>query len=143
MDILEQLLRDEGFRPNPYKDTRGFSTVGIGHNLDANPLPDETYPMSVDRAKELLTQDVARIWNKVQADLPWVASLPDVYAGVLKNMAFNIGAHGEELFHHMLADVQAGNYPQASVDMQQSAWASQVGARAARLIQQMRTGQWV
>jgi lysozyme len=141
-NILDQLLRDEGFRANPYNDSRGFRTVGIGHNLDANPLPDESYPMTVERAKEILANDVARIWTKFQTDLPWVRSLPDVYAGVLTNMSFNMGAKGLEAFHHMLADIQVGNYAKAASDGAQSAWYHEVGARAKRLMDQLRTGVW-
>jgi lysozyme len=142
-DILSQLARDEGFRPDPYKDSRGFNTVGIGHNLDANPLPDEQYPMSLDRAKQILADDLSRIWSKLQIALPWVVSLPDVYAGILKNMSFNMGANGLLQFHHMLAYIQAGNYAAAANAMQQSAWFTQVGDRAKRLVQQMQSGQWV
>jgi lysozyme len=141
--ILDQLLRDEGFRPEPYKDTRGFLTCGIGHNLDANPLPGEQYPMTIDRAKEILSGDLSRIWNKLQGALPWVVSLPDAIAGVLKNMSFNMGANGLLQFHHMLAYVQAGNYAAAAQAMQQSAWFTQVGDRAKRLVQQIQTQQWV
>ena len=142
MDILDQLLRDEGFRSSPYIDTRGHNTVGIGHNLDSNPLPGEKYPFSVQRAKEILADDVARITSKLIADLPWIASLPDVYKGVLQNMSFNMGANGAEAFHHMLADIQAGNYAQASIDGSQSAWYNQVGDRAKRLMLQLKTGVW-
>jgi lysozyme len=142
-NILDQLARDEGYRPNPYDDSRGFRTVGIGHNLDANPLPAETYPMSLERAKQVCSDDVARIWGKLQADLPWVKSLPDVIAGVLTNMSFNMGAKGLEAFHHMLADIQAGNYEQAAVAGEQSAWHAEVGDRAKRLMQQLRTQEWV
>lgn len=142
MDILDQLLRDEGFRSSPYIDTRGHNTVGIGHNLDANPLPNETYPLSVQRAKEILADDAARIWGKLQSDLPWVKTLPDAIAGVLTNMSFNMGAKGLEAFHHMLADIQAGNYAQAAIDGANSAWYAQVGNRAKRLMDQLRTGVW-
>ena len=141
-NIYDQLKRDEGIRFTPYKDTRGFSTVGVGHNLDANPLPNETYPMFPVRAFEILNDDVSRIRGKLVGDLPWVANLPDVYEGILLNMSFNMGAHGTELFHHMLADIQSGNYAQAAVDMKNSAWYTQVGQRAERLALQMTTGVW-
>lgn len=141
-NIIDQLVRDEGFRPAPYKDTRGFSTVGIGHNLDAHPLPSEVYPMTLERAKDLLAWDLQGITTKLYHDLPWVPSLLDVYKGVLQNMAYNIGAAGEEAFHHMLADIQAGNYVKASVDGAQSAWYNEVGDRAKRLMTQLSTGEW-
>jgi lysozyme len=143
MDILDQLLRDEGFRPNPYNDTRGFRTVGVGHNLDANPLPSEQYPMTIDRAKAVLADDASRIWNRLQGALPWASSLPDAYCGVLINMAFNMGVNGLLEFRHMLADVHAGEYVAAATEMQNSSWYGQVGDRAKRLVQQMQTGVWV
>lgn len=141
-NIYEQLLRDEGFRAEPYSDTRGFSTVGIGHNLNANPLSGEVYPMSYDRAMEVLKQDVTRIWLKLLGDLPWITKLDAVREGVLLNLTFNIGAAGEEAFHHMLSDVQEGNYEKAASDLENSLWYTQVGDRAKRLVLQMRTGMW-
>ena len=141
-NILDQLRRDEGIRYEPYLDSRGISTVGCGHNLVADPLPGETYPLTDARVDQILKDDVARIWGKLQSDLPWVKSLPDVIAGVLTNMSFNMGAKGLEAFHHMLADIQAGNYEQAAVAGEQSAWYTEVGDRAKRLIQQLRTQVW-
>lgn len=141
-NIIEQLTRDEGFRPEPYDDTRGFKTVGIGHNLDAHPLPNEVYPMSLERGQALLSYDLFSVTAVLYHDLPWVATLPDVYKGVLQNMAYNMGAKGEEAFHHMLADIQAGNYEQAAIAGAQSAWYTEVGDRAKRLMEQLRTGEW-
>jgi lysozyme len=46
-------------------------------------------------------------------------------------------------FDKTLALVEAGNYDEAATEMLNSRWATQVGARATRLSQQMRTGQWV
>lgn len=141
-NIVDQLKRDEGVRFEPYKDDRGFNTVGVGHNLDANPLPNETYPMSIDRVVEVLNEDLNRITNKLIGDLPWIAGLPDVYKGVLQNIAFNMGAKGEEAFHHMLGDIEIGNYTEAAEAGSQSLWYTQVGDRAKRLMEQLRTGQW-
>jgi len=143
VDIFEQLLRDEGFSPYPYKDTRGHLTCGIGHNLDANPLPGETYPMSLYRAKEILVSDVAITWAELHGALPWIITLPDAIAGVLANMGFDLGVRGLLEFRHMLADVHSGEYAAAATEMQQSLWYNQVGDRAKRLVQQMATGLWV
>lgn len=141
-NIVDQLLRDEGFCATPYKDTRGFTTVGIGHNLDANPLVNELYPMAIDRAKELLGWDLQRITAKLYFYMPWVPKLPDVYKGVLQNMSFNMGANGLEQFHHMLGSIQIGDYAQAAVEGANSSWYTQVGDRAKRLMEQLRTGVW-
>jgi lysozyme len=142
-DILSQLMRDEGFRASPYKDTRGFNTVGFGHNLDANPLPSETYPLSFDRAKDILTQDVARKTEALIASFPAADALPAARKGVLQNMAFNLGVGGLMKFHGMLAKIQITDYAGAANEMIDSAWYGQVGDRAKRLVQQMQTGDWV
>jgi lysozyme len=142
-NIIDQLVRDEGFRSNPYVDTRGHNTVGIGHNLDANPLPNETYPLTVQRAKEILADDVARITGKLIAALPWADSLPEPRKGVLQNMSFNMGVNGLLEFKNTLHKIQMTDYAGAAIAMTQSAWYSQVGDRAKRLVQQMQTGEWV
>ena len=143
-NLIDALKRDEGLRLTPYKDTRGFTTIYYGHNLDANPLPQAV----IDAANEataavVLAADVARIQLKLFRDLPWIQQKPLVIQGVLINMSFNMGVAGEETFHHMLSDVQAGNYVQAAADMKASLWYTQVGDRAKRLCQQMATQQWV
>lgn len=142
MDLIEQLIRDEGLRLEPYDDTRGFKTVGVGHNLDSNPLPNETYPLTVQRAKDILAEDVARIQGTLKTHLPWVVFLPEVYAGILLNMSFNLGVGGLLQFQHMLAAVKVMGYEEAAKQMQASSWYTQVGDRAKRLVAQMRTGVW-
>jgi lysozyme len=37
--LIAELRRDEGVRYSPYNDTKGIPTVGVGHNLNAKPLP--------------------------------------------------------------------------------------------------------
>ena len=99
----------------PYKDTRGFTTIYYGHNLDANPLPDAVIQAANEAtAAVVLAADVARIQLKLFRDLPWIQQKPLVIQGVLINMAFNMGVAGEEIFHHMLGDVQAGDYVKAA-----------------------------
>jgi lysozyme len=143
-NLIDALKRDEGLRLTRYKDTRGFTTIYYGHNLDANPLPDAVIQAANEAtAAAVLAADVARIQLKLFRGLPWIQQKPLVIQGVLFNMAFNMGVAGEETFHHMLADVQAGNYVQAAADMKASLWYTQVGERAQRLTQQMATGQWV
>lgn len=141
-NIIDQLKRDEGFRPNIYVDTKGKHTIGYGHNLDANPIPALVTPISEVLAIQFLGVDVERISRQLQLQLPWVVSLDDARHGVLQNMSFNLGAGGLMEFHHDIADTQAGNYDKAAADMQASAWYTEVGDRAVRLVKQMKTGIW-
>lgn len=141
-NIIDQLKRDEGFRPNVYPDTRGFSTVGYGHNLDANPIPGLMSPISEEYGEIILIADETRTSSKLYRDLPWLTQLNDARQGVYRNMAFNLGAGGVEEFHHSLDDTKAGLFQRAAYDMQNSKWYTEVGDRAKRLVEQMRTGVW-
>jgi len=145
-NIYDQLRRDEATVLHVYPDSRGFSTIGTGHNLDANPLPACVLDnFTAAEAAQVLVDDVARITARLLADIPWLAQLQAsdvVRFGVYQNLSFNMGAGGVMEFHHALADAQAGNWVQCAADMRASLWYTQVGARAERLCTQMETGVW-
>ena len=142
-NIIDQLKRDEGLRLKVYSDSRGFDTIGYGHNLDANPLPfDVSQGITEVQATQILGKDVERISTFLQRALPWVVNLDDARHGVLQNLAFNIGGEALLKFHVTLAATQAGEYEYAAVDLENSAWYNEVGDRAKRLVQQMLTGVW-
>src|SRR5271166_5505449 len=67
-NLIDALKRDEGLRLTPYKDTRGFTTIYYGHNLDANPLPAEVIAAADEAtASVVLLADVAHMLMDVQA----------------------------------------------------------------------------
>ena len=141
-DIIGQLKRDEGFRADVYVDTVGKRTVGYGHNLDASPLPDLTFPITEAQAAQILGRDVERISRFLVQALPWVTTLDDARLGVLQNMAFNLGVNGLLGFPNMLRYVQYGEYSCAAGEMINSKWYTEVGDRAKRLTAQMMQGVW-
>lgn len=141
-DIIGQLKRDEGFRPIPYLDSVGKKTIGYGHNLIARPLPDAEGGITVAQGELILLDDVADIESTLARAIPWLTSLDDARQGVLVNMAFNIGVHGVLGFHNALAYTQARQFSVAADQMVASKWYTQVGQRAERLAEQMRTGLW-
>ena len=135
LQINKQLQQDEGLRLKPYKDTVGKLTIGYGRNLDDEGITQY-------EAEQLLQHDVDGVRIALATNLPWTHDLDDARHGVLANMAFNMGIHGLMEFHQMLAAAQAGDYDKAADEMENSAWYSQVGARAHRLATQMRSGAW-
>jgi len=136
MDLKEQLIRDEGLKLYPYRDTVGKITIGVGRNLTDDGISNE-------EAIVLLEDDIARTKAQVLSLCPWITSLSDARAGVLYNMAFNMGVNGLSQFVHFLAAMQAGNWTEAADQMKNSAWYTEVPKRANRLIQQLETDQWV
>jgi lysozyme len=131
--LQAELVRDEGERLKPYKDTVGKTTIGIGRNL-------EDVGISHDEALMLLANDIVRAELWLDRNLPWWRSLDPVRQRVLVNMAFNLG--GRLLsFKNTLKAVQAHDWHAAHDGMLDSLWARQVGARAKRLAYMMLTGE--
>lgn len=131
--LKAELKRDEGERLKPYRDTVGKLTIGVGRNLD-------DVGISEAEVDFLLMSDVGRAEGGLDANCPWWRQLDETRQRVLLNMAFNLGIGGLLKFHDTLAAVQAGNWNAAADGMLNSAWAKQVGFRATRLANMMRTG---
>lgn len=135
MDIFEQLKRDEGVRIKPYTDSVGKLTIGVGRNLTDVGLFEK-------EIQTLLENDVAFARAGVNVHFPWSGQLDEARRGVLVNMAFNMGIWTLSGFTKFLAAVQGAHWEIAAGEMLDSTWARQVGVRAVRLAQQMRTGEW-
>jgi len=135
MTLEEQLVRDEGVRLKPYTDSVGKRSIGVGRNLD-------DVGITIEEAFFLRDNDILKVKIALVAALPWVAQLDDARRGALENMAYNMGVRGLLKFKNTLALVQTGKYEEAAAAMLQSRWAKQVGPRADRLAEQMKTGEW-
>lgn len=128
-----ELIRDEGIRLRPYKDSVGKLTIGVGRNLD-------DVGISAEEANRLLDADIDRAAAALDKALPWWRGLSEVRQRVLLNMCFNLGIGALLGFKNTLAAIKAGRYEDAASGMLASKWAGQVGDRAKRLAAMMRTG---
>lgn len=134
-NLADQLRRDEGIRRFPYVDTKGKTTIGVGHNLTDNGQSDYII-------NEQLEEDIReRAVGPCQA-LTWISTIDYPRQAVVYNMCFNMGYPTLLHFTHFLAAMEKGDWDTASQEMLNSAWASQVGDRAKRLAEQIRTGVW-
>lgn len=154
MDKLKRMLRlHEGLKLKAYLCTAGRKTIGIGRNLDDNPLtPAEIAHLgraniaetgiTEDEAWWLLDSDLAKTTAELNRALPWITTLDEVRRAVLVDMAYNIGVPKLKTFRATLPMIQAGQYAEAAKAMMLSLWATQVKTRAKRLSHMMETGQW-
>lgn len=144
MNSVEDLIaKHEGKKANVYKDSVGIDTIGIGHNLQASPMPaDWTQPLTDDQIDQLFQADLQKATEAVTSAIPWFANLDEVRQAVVIDMAFNMGIHTLLTFTHTLGCIEAGNWQAAATGMMQSKWAEQVGKRAEEDAQMMVTGQW-
>jgi lysozyme len=134
-NITEQLLRDEGTRQFPYTDTGGTIAIGVGRNLTREGV-------SEDEISLMLSNDIAKATKLLTDNLPWFSALDPARQGVLINMTFNMGIGGLLGFHKAFSAIQDGMWEQAAAEILASTWAAQVGPRAQRLADQLRTGVW-
>lgn len=132
--LLADLREDEGRKPRMYTDPVGVSSIGYGHNLQDGP------PLSQRAMDQILDDDLADAETRCER-IPEYRTLDDVRKTVLLNMAFNLGLGGFR-FPLMFEALRRRDYETAAREMRDSKWARQVGARAERLAEMMRTGRW-
>ena len=137
--LTAQLRRDEGTKETAYKDSLGLLTIGVGRLIDSRKPGAGLRPDEIDY---LLKNDIADRVQALTKALPWFVALDDARHGVLINMAFQLGTAGLLEFKSTLALVSAGKYAEAAMQMLKSKWATQTPARAKRLAEQMKTGEW-
>jgi lysozyme len=130
--LMKELKVDEGFRDKVYKCSAGKLTIGYGWNLEDSELPERIAEMMLSYA----------IGDKLQSleRLSWWCGLNDARKRALVNMAFNIGVAGVLKFKKMIAAIEREDFSQAALEMDDSKWSKQVGARADRLILMMNRG---
>jgi len=131
IDYLKTIKNHEGFRSNPYTDTEGKMTIGIGRNLDDKGI---TY----EEAEYLALNDI-NIAEKAAASLVReFGALNDNRKIVLVSMAFQMGRKGLSKFVKMLNAIDLGSFQTAGDEMLDSLWAEQTPERAKELSEMMK-----
>ena len=145
--LKEQLILHEGLKLNAYKCSADKWTIGVGRNLEANPLTEEE---TLEVLKEVgITEEIAMYWLKKKirrvkrklANYEWYTSQSEIRRRVLIDMAFNLGVSGLLSFQNMIGALEVGNYEVAAEEMLDSKWAEQVGKRAERLAMMMKNNE--
>ena len=137
IDQLRETLKiDEGVKYEIYNDHLGYPTFGIGHLVvesdEEHGKPVGT-PISEERVNAVFDKDVAVMVDEAKKIFPNLDSLPEEAQQVIVNMTFNMGRPRLSQFKKFIAGVNAGDWNKAAVEMMDSRWAKQVGARAERL----------
>lgn len=145
MTIFDQLNRDEGRKKFPYLDccgkpwrqctckVKGNLTIGVGRNLDAVGL--------YDNEIDLLTVDsLTNAKKECENNFTWWESLDEIRQDVVAMMTYNMGIGDVKKFTTFIQLVATKKYVEAGNDLETTLWAREVGDRAKRLAQQMRTG---
>ena len=121
--LRELLIKHEGLRLKPYRDTVGKLTLGVGRNI-------EDIGITHDEAMMLLTNDIVRVTSEVEKTFGWFKSLDVVRQDAIHDMNFNVGLTRLQGFKKMLEALRVQNYSVAAKEALDSKWATQVGPRA-------------
>jgi lysozyme len=155
-EFIKMVAKHEGIVLEPYKDSLGISTIGIGRNLEDRGITDGELDyigktmeevlekgLTEEEAYYLCMNDIAIVEKELLDRKPIVNQLNDVRQMVLVDMAFNMGVPRLMKFKNMWMAIEKVNYPLACEEMIDSRWANQVGNRAMKLSLAMKNGEWI
>lgn len=161
--LAEQLIESEGEKLTAYRCSKGFLTVGIGHNCAASPVPGVSRVgdcITQARSRALFAADMGKAIADVQKYLPWEGNLAWPRRAVLYDLCFNMGigyppaggnkGRGLRSFVNSLRAIERGDFQAGAAGLMNSAYARDVASdgwggrfdRAERLAVQLITGVW-
>ena len=134
--LLKPLLeRHEGRKNKLYKCTVGKATIGVGHNIEDNGLPDAIIDALLRYDIGVAEADCIRLFG----DITWAKFNTNRKAALIDWM-FNLGFDRASTFKDTLRALRLGNYTDAADHMRNSVWAQQVGQRAVEITKLIETG---
>ena len=150
-EIQKRLMLHEGCVDHIYICPAGYKTIGIGRNLETNPLTpkekevvgDITGKITLKSALYLLQNDVKRCERQLDNNISFLHQLDDERQYALLDMCFNMGIKKLLGFKRMLNAMLIGDYRGASKECLNSKYARDVGKRAVRIARLIETGVWV
>ena len=116
------LIVHEGYRQTLYHDSFGIPTIGIGRNLESRGV----LPTEIDM---MCDNDMQYFYNQLSEKFPWFLKLNDARQIALIDMCF-MGLKKFMSFKKMIAYLEQEDYPNAAIELLDSAYAKQVGNRA-------------
>lgn len=133
---MSMIERHEGRKNKPYRCPAGFLSIGVGHNMEARPLPRDMHAFLTKHGyltdgmiDQLLISDLGdatRDAVEVVGVKTWEGlSLARQYAII--DMAFNLGGAGLRKFKNFLSAVRLGMWVEAAGEIRASRYYRQLG----------------
>lgn len=136
-DVIRALKRHEGLRLHVYQDHLGYWTIGYGRMVDAR----RGGGITEEEAEHLLENDVGRVEQSLDNQIPWWREQPEAVQDALVNMAFQMGVAGLMGFRQTLELIRNGAYDRAAEEALNSRWARQTPARAREVADWIRSAE--
>ena len=149
-EIVQRLVFHEGCVLKPYRCTEGYLTIGVGRNLETNPLTKEEkkvcgdymHGITKNAAFYLLRNDIDRVIAECAKAFPFWANLDNERQYALLDMSFQLGYSGVKKFKKMLAAMGVGDFKEAAEQCLDSRYAQQTPNRAKRIAKTIEIGRF-
>lgn len=149
MRLKELLTKHEGVRSKPYICPAGYNTIGVGWNMDANPLPEdisdylkrngEITDTMIDR---LLETSIRHATADCRVLFPEFDSFSDARRMALADFVFQLGFKRASTFRKAIAAINTGRWDDAATEMEKSRWYEQTQkSRRERIVDMVRYGE--
>lgn len=147
---VNRLIEQEGIKLMPYRCPRGKLTIGVGRNLDDNPLNreeikalgDYMHGITVNGAKMLLRNDIIKAYNGAKKIFKGFEDLNEDRKYALVDMCFQLGIKGVAKFRLMRWAIEKKDFENASEACLCSLYAKQTPKRAMRNAMALKSGIW-
>lgn len=147
MTVYELIEKHEGRRLKPYKCTAGKNTIGVGWNMDDNPLPPNIASYLAEHGE--ITDEMVNVLLKLsvmQADDD-CQDLFDEFVQFSKNrrmaltdFVFQLGLTKARKFVKAVKAINECRWVDAAAEMRNSAWFKQVPDRAKEITEMIERG---
>ena len=146
----ERLIKHEGLSLMPYRCTMGKLTIGVGRNLEDNPLNGEEkralgdymHGITKNGAMMLLRNDIKRCYMETKKIFKGFEELNNDRQYALVDMCFQLGAKGVRKFRIMRKAIENKDFELASKACLASIYAKQTPKRANKIADVIRIGKW-
>lgn len=145
--MQRQITHHEGKKNYPYRDTRGYWTIGVGHLIGESGSDEDlansgysqytrTNPMPESEVSELFQEDLDH-HKEIAEGYDFYDDMSEEGKRAILDLTFNMGdfynkkkPNGTYVWANLRRQIQAGNWEGAADNLASSAYARQVGQRA-------------
>jgi len=135
--LIEMIKRHEGVKSKVYLCSAGYETIGVGRNISESGLG-----LSDDEIDYLLDNDIKRVQEELQDTYFWFDELNDARQDAMVDICFNLGLTKLRGFTNALTAMSREQFDVAADEFMDSKWAKQVGMRAIRVTEMIRSGEY-
>nr|NDG05798.1 hypothetical protein [Oxalobacteraceae bacterium] len=135
-DIKKMIIQHEGIRNQPYKDSEGLWTVGIGHLIgDGKTLPAEwNRTFSNEEVMALFEKDYKHHKSAAESNTPNFRDMTSLGQAAFTDLTFNMGYNWLSKWTNTKKAVESKNNEAIASGLENSLWYKQVGNRAPTIV---------